>query len=203
MIDVEQESALGSPTRMLSRKIELRGIPGGLDAGQTHRDNVPGTILRFLQKTTQILLCSAIVGRCACGRCWTRNSDHSQISCLGSDQASSVWTLSPSWWKACAKPKSGAKKLFVISMDVASAFDSVITKMLGDVLLERGATAFSVCGGSGERKPRSTVSGFHKECFVQSGRGHETRRPKNTFWSPGSSSVLGSGMETVRNFGVG
>ena len=41
-----------------------------------------------------------------------------------------------------------------------------------------------LCGSSGERKPgapRSTVSGFHKECFVQFGRGHETRRPKNTF----------------------
>ena len=31
------------------------------------------------------------------------------------------------------------EKLFVVSMDVASAFDSVSAQVLGNVLLERGA----------------------------------------------------------------
>ena len=35
------------------------------------------------------------------------------------------------------------EKLFVVSMDVASAFDSVSAQVLGDVLLERGATVIS------------------------------------------------------------
>ena len=35
------------------------------------------------------------------------------------------------------------KNLFVISMDVASALDSVRADLLGDVLLQRGASAFS------------------------------------------------------------
>ena len=35
------------------------------------------------------------------------------------------------------------EKLFVVSMDVASAFDSVSAQVLGDVLLERGATTIS------------------------------------------------------------
>ena len=35
------------------------------------------------------------------------------------------------------------EKLFVVSMDVASAFDSVSAQVLGEVLLERGATTIS------------------------------------------------------------
>ena len=64
------------------------------------------------------------------------------------------------------------EKLFVISMDVASAFDSVRAEILGD-------------GCGGERKPgtpRTSVSGLHKKCLVQFGRGHETRRPQNSTW---------------------
>ena len=55
---------------------------------------------------------------CACGRSWTKNSDLFPVS----------------WW---------GEKLFVVSMDVASAFDSVSAQVLGDVLLERGATTIS------------------------------------------------------------
>ena len=36
------------------------------------------------------------------------------------------------------KAEEWSEKLFVISMDVASAFDSVGAEMLGDALLERG-----------------------------------------------------------------
>ena len=38
------------------------------------------------------------------------------------------------------KADEWGEKLFVVSMDVASAFDSVSAQVLGDVLLERGAT---------------------------------------------------------------
>ena len=41
------------------------------------------------------------------------------------------------------KAEEWNEKLFVISMDVASAFDSVRADILGDVLLQRGASAFS------------------------------------------------------------
>ena len=45
--------------------------------------------------------------------------------------------------EGCKKPKSGAKKMFVIFMDVASAFDAVRAEILGDALLERAASEFS------------------------------------------------------------
>ena len=41
------------------------------------------------------------------------------------------------------KAEDWGEKLCVVSMDVASAFDSVRAEMLGDVVLEGGATAFS------------------------------------------------------------
>ena len=41
------------------------------------------------------------------------------------------------------KAEEWSEKLFVISMDVASAFDAVRAEMLGDALLERGASVFS------------------------------------------------------------
>ena len=41
------------------------------------------------------------------------------------------------------KADEWGEKMFVISMDVASAFDSVSAQVLGDVLLERGATTIS------------------------------------------------------------
>ena len=36
-VDLEKESALGYPTLMHSRELELRGIPGGLEVGQAER----------------------------------------------------------------------------------------------------------------------------------------------------------------------
>ena len=41
------------------------------------------------------------------------------------------------------KADEWGEKLFVVSMDMASAFDSVSAQVLGDVLLERGATTIS------------------------------------------------------------
>ena len=41
------------------------------------------------------------------------------------------------------KAEEWSEKLFVISMDVASAFDAVRADVLGDALLERGASVFS------------------------------------------------------------
>ena len=45
--------------------------------------------------------------------------------------------------EALRKADEWGEKLFVVSMDVASAFDSVSAQVLGDVLLERGATVTS------------------------------------------------------------
>ena len=114
------------------------------------------------------------------------------------------------------KADEWGEKLFVVSMDVASAFDSVSAQVLGDALLERGATAISAAAAVRENLELRArpCFGVHKKCFVQSGRGHETRRPKNTFWlepghggvdrgiaanvgRSGSGGVLGSGMGAV------
>ena len=81
------------------------------------------------------------------------------------------------------KADEWGEKLFVVSMDVASAFDSVSAQVLGDVLLERGATTISAAAAVRENlelRARPCL-GFHKKCFVRFGRGHETGRPKNTF----------------------
>ena len=48
------------------------------------------------------------------------------------------------------KADEWGEKLFVVSMDVARAFDSVSAQVLGDVLLERECY-YHLCGGSGER----------------------------------------------------
>ena len=45
--------------------------------------------------------------------------------------------------EALRKADEWREKLFVVSMDVASAFDSVSAQVLGNVLLERGATVTS------------------------------------------------------------
>ena len=154
----------------------------------TGRDNVPGTILRFMPESVQSQLYRAIVERlagredahvkgwaeldiclvpkkgdisklsnwrpislvptlykcmkCACGKSWTKNLDPFRINWWGLGLACSVLTSSLFWWKVCAKQTNG-EKLFVVSMDVASAFDSVSAQVLGDVLLERGATTIS------------------------------------------------------------
>ena len=90
------------------------------------------------------------------------------------------------------KADEWGEKLFVVSMDVASAFDSVSAQVLGDVLLERGATTI-LCGGSCEGKLGAlckAVHGIHKKYSVQIGCGYETGRPKNTIWlEPGDGGV--------------
>ena len=77
-------------------------------------------------------------------------------------------------------------------MDVASAFDSVSAQVLGDVLLERGATVTTVAAAVRENLDLSArpCMGFTKSPSVQSGSGNETRRPEDSIWmEPGDGSV--------------
>ena len=155
----------------------------------TGRDNVPGTILRFLPETTQILLYHAVVERLA-GREDTHVKDWAEFDvCLVPKKGDISWlthwrpiSLVRTLYKlyelcmckvldkelrplpdqlfgfrpgrqcldtvsflveSLRKAEEWGDKLFVISMDVASAFDSAGAGILGDVLLERGASAFS------------------------------------------------------------
>ena len=95
------------------------------------------------------------------------------------------------------KADEWGEKLFVVSKDVASAFDSVSAQVLGDVLLERGATTI-ISSAAVVREnlelSGTSVFGVHKECFVQLGRGHETGRPKNTFWLDPGHGCVGRGI---------
>ena len=155
----------------------------------TGRDNVPGTVLRFLPESVQNQLYRAIVERLA-GRedahvkGWAefdicvvpKKGDISKLS--NWRPISMVPTLYKVYemcmWKvldkdlrqlpnqlvafrpgmqcldiasflveSLRKADEWREKLFVVSMDVASAFDSVSAQVLGDVLLERGATTIS------------------------------------------------------------
>ena len=155
----------------------------------TGRDNVPGSILRFLPEITQIRLYYAVVERLA-GREDGHIKDWAEFDvCLvpkkGDISYMDRWrpiSLVPTLYKlyeicmwkvldkelkplpsqlfgfrpgrqcldivsflveGLRKPEEWNEKLFVISMDVASAFDSVRADILGDVLLQRGASAFS------------------------------------------------------------
>ena len=155
----------------------------------TGRDNVPGTILRFLPETTQTLLYRAVVERLA-GREDAHVKGWAEFDvCLVPKKGDISWlnqwrpiSLVPTlynlyeqcMWKvldrelrplpdqlfgfrpgrqcldivsflveSLRKAEECGEKLFVISMDVASAFDSVRADILGDVLLARGASAFS------------------------------------------------------------
>ena len=94
--------------------------------------------------------------------------------------------------EALRKADEWGEKLFVVSMDVASAFDSVSAQVLGDVLLERGATVTTVAAAVRENLDLSAkaVYGIHEESPVQSGSGNETRSPKDSIWmEPGDGSV--------------
>ena len=117
---------------------------------------------------------------CACGKCWTKNSNHSRVRYLGSDRADNVWTLSSFLLESLPKAEEWGETLFVISMDVASACDSVRADFLGDVLLERGASAFSAAAVVRKKlgTPMSTVPGPHSMCPAEFGRGFEARRPR-------------------------
>ena len=152
------------------------------------RDNVLGTILRFLPGAVQNQLYRAIVQRLT-GRTLTLRAGRSSISAWfqkkGDFSKLSNWrpiSLVPTlckvyemyMWKvldkelrplpnqlvgfrpgvqcldivsflveSLRKADEWGEKLFVVSMDVASAFDSVSAQVLGDVLLERGATTIS------------------------------------------------------------
>ena len=155
----------------------------------TGRDNVPGTILRFLPEIAQVPLYHAVVERLA-GREDVHVKDWAEFDvCLvpkkGDISYISRWrpiSLVPTLYKlyelcilkvldkefkplptqlfgfrpgrqcldivfflveSLRKAEEWGEKLFVISMDMASAFDSVRADILGDVLLERGASAFS------------------------------------------------------------
>ena len=155
----------------------------------TGRDNVPGTIVRFLPESVLNQLYRAIVDRLA-GRedahvhSWAE-FDICLVPKKGDISKLSNWrpiSLVPTLYKVyemcmwkvldkelrplpsqlvgfrpgmqcldivCSlveslrKADEWGEKLFVVSMDVASAFDSVSAQVLGDVLLERGATVIS------------------------------------------------------------
>ena len=155
----------------------------------TGRDNVPGTILRFLPESVLNQLYRAIVERLA-GREDAHVKGWAEFDiCLvpkkGDISKLSNWrpiSLVPTLYKvyemcmwkvldkelrplpsqlvglrpgmqcldivsflveSLRKADEWGEKLFVVSMDVASAFDSVSAQVLGDVLLERGATIIS------------------------------------------------------------
>ena len=156
----------------------------------TGRDNIPGTIIRFLPESVLNQLYRAIVDRLSG---WEDAHVHSWAEfdiCLvpkkGDISRLSNWrpiSLVPTLYKvyemcmwkvldkelrplpnqlvgfrpgmqcldivsflveALRKADEWGEKLFVVSMDVASAFDSVSAQLLGDVLLERGATVTTV-----------------------------------------------------------
>ena len=156
----------------------------------TGRDNVPGTILRFLPESVQNQLYRAIVDRLS-GRedahvhSWAE-FDICLVPKKGDITKLSNWrpiSLVPTLYKvyemclwkvldkelkplprqlvgfrpglqcldivsflveSLRKADEWGEKLFVVSMDVATAFDSVSAQVLGDVLLERGATITTV-----------------------------------------------------------
>ena len=159
----------------------------------TSRDNVPGTILRFLPESVQNQLYRAIVERLA-GREDAHVKGWAEFDiCLvpkkGDISRLSNWrpiSLVPTLYKVCEmcmwkvldkerrplpnqlvglrpgmqcldivsflveslrKADEWGEKLFVVSVDVASAFDSVSAQVLGDLLLERGATTISAAAG--------------------------------------------------------
>ena len=47
------------------------------------------------------------------------------------------------WLRACGRQRNGGEKLFVVSTDVASAFDALRPELLGDAILSRGSSVFS------------------------------------------------------------
>ena len=63
--------------------------------------------------------------KCACGRSWIKNLDPFRISWWGLGLACSAWTSSPFLVESLRKADEWGEKLFVVSMNVASAFDSV------------------------------------------------------------------------------
>ena len=156
----------------------------------TGRDNVPGTILRFLPESVQNQLYRAIVDRLS-GREDAHVHSWAEFDiCLvpkeGDITKLSNWrpiSLVPTLYKvyemclwkvldkelkplprqlvgfrpglqcldivsflveSLRKADEWGEKLFVVSMDVATAFDSVSVQVLGDVLLERGGTITTV-----------------------------------------------------------
>ena len=124
--------------------------------------------------------------------------------------------------EALRKADEWGEKWFVVSMDVASAFDSVSAEVLGNVLLERGATVTTGAAVVRENLDLSArpCMGFTKSPPFNLRSGNETRRPQNSLWmepgdfsvgggtvavvgQQGASCVLGSGMESVRNVDLG
>ena len=78
------------------------------------------------------------------------------------------------------KADEWGEKLFVVSVDVATAFDSVSAQVLGDVLLERGATITTVAAAVRENLDLSArpCMGHTKSPPFQTGSGNETREAR-------------------------
>ena len=185
------------------------------------RDNVPGTIVRFLPESVLNQLYRAIVDRlsgqkgCSCHN-WAE-FDICLVSKKGDILKLCNWrpiSLVPTlykvhemcMWKVLDEElkqlpsqlvgfRPGmwcrGEKLFVVSMDVASAFDSVSAQVLGCVSGKRCNSHH--CGGCCEGEFGSlceAVHGIHLESSVQSGSGNETRGPEDSIWmEPGDGSV--------------
>ena len=234
----------------------------------TGRDNVPGTILRFLPESVQNQLYRAIVERLAGRedahvRGWAE-FDICLVPKKGDISKLSNWrpiSLVPTlyivyemcMWKvldkelrplpnqlvefrpgmqcldivsllveSLRKADEWGEKLFVVSMDVASAFDSVSAQVLGDVLLERGATTISAAAAVRENlelRARPCL-GFTKSASFRLDVGMRQGGPRTLsgwnqvmavlieellqLWAwAGSGGVLGSGMDAVLKFWCG
>ena len=204
----------------------------------TGRDNVPGTILRFLPESVLNQLYRAIVDRLS-GREDAHVHGWAEFDiCLvpkkGDITKLSNWrpiSLVPALYKvyemclwkvldkelkplprqlvgfrpglqcldivsflveSLRKADEWGEKLFVVSMDVATAFDSVSAQVLGDVLLERGATVATVVAAVRENLDLSArpCMGNTKSHSLQTGSGNETRRPEDSIrMEPGDGST--------------
>ena len=121
-----------------------------------------------------------------------------------------------------AESRRVGRKLFVVSMDVASAFDSVSAQVLGDVLLGRGATVTSAAAVVRENLDLAArpCMGFTKSPPFNLEVGMRQGVPRTpSGWNQvmavlveetvvavggkRACSVLGPGVETVRNFDLG
>ena len=212
----------------------------------TGRDNIPGTIVRFLPESVLNQLYRAIADRLS-GRedahvhSWAE-FDICLVPKKGDISRLSNWrpiSLVPTLYKvyemcmwkvldkelrplpnqlvgfrpgmqcldivsflveALRKADEWGEKLFVVSMDVASAFDSVSAQVLGNVLLERGATVTTVAAAVRENLDLSArpCMGFTKSPPFNLEVGMRQGGPRTSLWmEPGDGSVGGGAVAAV------
>ena len=81
--------------------------------------------------------------KCACGRFLDKELRPLPNQLVGFRPGMQCLDIVSFLVESLRKADEWREKLFVVSMDVASAFDSVSAQVLGNVLLERGATIIS------------------------------------------------------------